>query len=119
MIQYTLAVERGNAKIEKLYTKYHPAVIRFIQMAIEGAHQANIPCGMCGEAAAEKIFIPLLMGLGLDEFSMNPSRILNTRRLICKLEEKSCQELANQVLQLKTAKEIKDCLIAYKQDHHL
>lgn len=119
LIQYTLAVERGNAKIEKLYTKYHPAVIRFIQMAIEGAHQANIPCGMCGEAAAEKIFIPLLMGLGLDEFSMNPSRILNTRRLICKLEEKSCQELANQVLQLKTAKEIKDCLIAYKQDHHL
>ena len=82
LIQYTVAVERGNEKISDLYTKFHPAVIRLIKMAIDGAHKAKIFCGMCGEAASDERFIPILVGLGLDEFSMNPTKILNSRKLV-------------------------------------
>ena len=85
LIQYTVAVERGNEKISDLYTKFHPAVIRLIKMAIDGAHKSNKFCGMCGEAAADERFIPLLIGLGLDEFSMNPNKRLNARKMIMDL----------------------------------
>lgn len=80
LIQYTIAVERGNAKIAKLYTKYHPAVIKLIKQAIDGAHDAGIFCGMCGEAAGDELYIPLLIGLGLDEFSMNSNNILKAMK---------------------------------------
>ena len=62
LIQYTLAVERGNEKISDLYTKFNPAVIKLIKMTIEGAHKSNIFCGMCGEAACDERFIPILIG---------------------------------------------------------
>ena len=61
LIQYTVAVERGNEKISKLYTKYHPAVIKLVKLAIDGAHSANIFCGMCGEAASDELYVPLLI----------------------------------------------------------
>lgn len=76
LIQYTVAVDRGNARIAPLYSQFHPAVLRLISMTIEAAHRNNIFCGMCGEAAGDPALIPVLLGLGLDEFSMSAGSIL-------------------------------------------
>jgi phosphotransferase system enzyme I (PtsI) len=113
LIQYTVAVERGNKKIANLYTHFHPAVIRLIKKAIEGAHKNHILCGMCGEAAGDVTFIPLLIGLGLDEFSMNANKVLNVRKLIRKLDFKECQKLADEVLKLATSDEVEKLLVKY------
>ena len=106
LIQYTVAVERGNEKISKLYTKFHPAVIKLVKLAIDGAHSANIFCGMCGEAASDELYVPLLVGLGLDEFSMNPNSILKTRKRIGELDRKECEKLANEILIMTSAEEV-------------
>ena len=106
LIQYTVAVERGNEKVSKLYTKYHPAVIKLIKEAIEGAHDAGIFCGMCGEAAGDDLLIPLLIGLGLDEFSMNSNKILKARKIISELEKEQCIKLAENILRLNSANEV-------------
>ena len=116
LIQYTVAVERGNERISDLYTKFHPAVIRLIKMAIDGAHKSKIFCGMCGEAAADEKFIPLLVGLGLDEFSMNPTKILNSRKMIRSLNHKECKKLVQEVLKMSSASEIKARLEEYKNN---
>ena len=116
LIQYTVAVERGNEKISNLYTKFHPAVIRLIKMAIDGAHKSKIFCGMCGEAAADERFIPLLVGLGLDEFSMNPTKILNSRKMIRNLNHKECKKLVQEILRMSSASEIKARLEEYKDN---
>ena len=110
LIQYTIAVERGNEKVANLYTHFNPAVIRLIKSAIDGAHKNGIICGMCGEAAGDVNFIPLLVGLGLDEFSMNANKILKARKLITTLELKDCKKLANEVLQLTSTEEVKKVL---------
>lgn len=106
LIQYTIAVERGNNKVSKLYTKYHPAVLKLIEEAVKGAHKAQIECGMCGECAEDKLLIPLLIGLGIDELSVNPNMILKTRKEICKLEKTKCVKLAKETLCLSSANEV-------------
>ena len=111
LIQYTVAVERGNEKVANLYTHFHPAVIKLIKSAIDGAHKNNILCGMCGEAAGDPSFIPLLVGLGLDEFSMNANKILQARKLIRELNFQDCQKLADEALKLNSSEEIKRKLI--------
>lgn len=110
LIQYTVAAERGNEKISKLYTKFHPAVIKLIKQAIDGAHDAGIFCGMCGEAAGDELYIPLLIGLGLDEFSMNSNSILKARKRISKLEKYDCKELADEVLRMSSAGDVEERL---------
>ena len=110
LIQYTVAVERGNEKISKLYTKFHPAVIKLIKQAIDGAHDAGIFCGMCGEAAGDELYIPLLIGLGLDEFSMNSNSILRARKRISELEKFDCKVLADEILNMSSAEEVEEKL---------
>lgn len=110
LIQYTVAVERGNEKISKLYTKYHPAVIKLIKKSIDGAHSANIICGMCGEAAGDPTFIPLLVGLGLDEFSMNSNSLLRARKTINNLDSKECEKLSEEIMNMASAKEVEEKL---------
>ncbi len=107
LIQYTIAVERGNEKLANLYSHFNPAVIRLIKSAIDGAHKNDILCGMCGEAAGDVKFIPLLVGLGLDEFSMNANKILKARKLITELSLGECENLANKVLQLDSTEAVK------------
>ena len=116
LIQYTVAVERGNEKISKLYTKFHPAVIKLIKMAIDGAHSANIICGMCGEAAGDPLFIPILIGLGLDEFSMNSNSLLNARKRINNLDKAECVKLSEEILQLSSAEEVEERLKEFKEN---
>lgn len=110
LIQYTIAVERGNEKLANLYSHFNPAVIRLIKSAIDGAHKNGILCGMCGEAAGDVKFIPLLVGLGLDEFSMNANKILKARKLITDLSFEECKQLAKKVLQLNSAEDVKRIL---------
>lgn len=108
--QYSLAVDRGNETVADLYTYYHPAVIRLIKMAIDGAHKNNIMCGMCGEAAGDPKMISLLMGMGLDEYSMAAASIPEVKEWIGKLNTEKCKELVEQILRLSTAKEIEEML---------
>ena len=110
LIQYTIAVERGNEKLANLYSHFNPAVIRLIKSAIDGAHKNGILCGMCGEAAGDVKFIPLLVGLGLDEFSMNANKILKVRKLITDMSFEECKQLAKKVLQLNSTGEVKRIL---------
>lgn len=114
LIQYTVAAERGNIKIANLYTKNHPAVIKLIKQTIDAAHNNGIFCGMCGEAASNIHYIPLLIGLGLDEFSMNSSAILETKKVITNLERKKCEELAQKVLMAISDKEVEEILKKFK-----
>ncbi|MBQ2836405.1 MAG: phosphoenolpyruvate--protein phosphotransferase [Clostridia bacterium] len=106
LIQYTIAAERGNTKIANLYTKNHPAVIKLIKQTIDAAHKNGIFCGMCGEAASNFQYIPLLIGMGLDEFSMNSSAILQAKKTITELNKKECEKLVEEVLQFSSDKEV-------------
>lgn len=82
---YTMAVDRGNAHVSRLYDVKQPAVLRAIEMTIKNAKKQGIMVGMCGEAAANKELIPMLIEWGLDEFSVSPSSILQTRKIICNI----------------------------------
>lgn len=106
LIQYTVAVERGNSKVANLYTKNHPAVIKLIKHTIDSAHNNGIFCGMCGEAASNFQYIPLLIGMGLNEFSMNSSSVLQAKKTITKLNKNDCEKLVNEILQLSSDKEV-------------
>lgn len=115
LIQYTVAVERGNEKIANLYSKYHPAVIKLIKCTIDGAHKEGIFCGMCGEVAGDSTFIPLLIGMGLDEFSMNSNKILKTRKMITQLDKKECEQLVQEVINMISSQEVKDRMEKFKK----
>ena len=82
LTQYTLAVDRMNESISDLYNSLHPAVLRLIQMTISAAHAAKIPCCMCGELASNEHAIPLLLKYGLDEFSVSPGVIAETKNTL-------------------------------------
>ncbi|WP_432665951.1 phosphoenolpyruvate--protein phosphotransferase [Wukongibacter baidiensis] len=106
LIQYTTAVDRMNEKIHHLYNPFNPAVLRLIKMVIDNGHKEGIWVGMCGEMAGDKRMIPILLGLGLDEFSMSPISILPARKLIKSLKYEEVKPFANKVMSLDSAKEI-------------
>ena len=106
LIQYTLAADRMNEKISYLYQPYHPAIIRLIKNVIEDAHQNGKWVGMCGEMAGDEIAIPILLALGLDEFSMSAPAILNTRAHIAKLSKTELAKHLNEIFTLTTADEV-------------
>ena len=110
LTQYTIAVDRGNAKVEQLYTTLHPAVLRSIRGIIHAAKQAKIPVGMCGEAAADPLLIPLLMQFGLDEFSVSASSVLKTRKTISEWNREQVEQVAEQAMQLSTPQELDEYL---------
>ena len=110
LIQYTMAAERGNTQIANLYTKNHPAVIRLIKQTIDAAHNNGIFCGMCGEAASNFQYIPLLIGMGLNEFSMNSSAILQAKKTIINLNKKECEKLVERILKCDSDKEVENML---------
>ncbi|MEY2366024.1 phosphoenolpyruvate--protein phosphotransferase [Lysinibacillus capsici] len=106
LIQYTMAADRMNEKVSYLYQPYNPAILRLIQMVIKAAHQEKKWVGMCGEMAGDEHAVPLLLGLGLDEFSMSATSILKTRALLKQLSVPEMQTLATEALQLATAEEV-------------
>lgn len=106
LVQYTMAVDRGNEKLAHLYSQYHPAVLRLIQMVIDNGHKAGIWVGMCGESAGDPKLIPILLGMGLDNFSMNSSSLLQARWILRNLNRKDLAGSAIHVLSLPTAGEV-------------
>lgn len=112
LTQYTMAVDRGNAKVAYLYSSYNPAVLRSMKNIIEAANAAGIMVGMCGEAAADPLLIPLLISFGLGEFSVSATSILATRGTIAKWSKAEADELAAKALSLATETEVAELLKA-------
>ena len=106
LTQYTMSVDRGNADVAYLYSTFQPSVLRSIKHIIDCGKAAGIPVGMCGEAAADPLFIPLLISFGLSEFSVNPVLVLTARCIISKWSKKEADELAEKVMSLSTEAEI-------------
>lgn len=103
---YTMAVDRGNAKVAYLYSTYNPAVLRAIKRIIECGKKEGIMVGMCGEAAADSKLIPLLLAFGLDEFSVSATSVLKTRKTISDCDVEECKALAEKVMQCVTEEEV-------------
>lgn len=106
LIQYTLATDRMNENVSYLYQPYHPAVLRLIKTVIDAAHRHGKWVGMCGEMAGDEIAVPILLALGLDEFSMNASAILKTRAQITKLSKESLMAHIEPIMMLPTAADV-------------
>ncbi len=106
LTQYTMSVDRGNADVAYLYSTFQPSVLRSIKHIIECGTNAGIPVGMCGEAAADPLMIPLLISFGLTEFSVNPVLVLTARCIISKWSKAEADALAQKVLSLDTEAEI-------------
>lgn len=108
LIQYTVAVDRMNQDISSLYTPYHPAVLRLIYQVIQAGKKAGIWVGMCGEAAGNPKLMPLLLGMGLEEFSMSPSKILSGRALIQRLSLSEMKAHVETVLSLPDSQSVEN-----------
>ncbi len=106
LIQYSMAADRMSENVSYLYQPYNPSILRLIKMTIDGAHKEGKWAGMCGEMAGEPYAVPLLLGLGLDEFSMSATSILKARKMITSLNKKEMETLAAEALSLSTAEEV-------------
>lgn len=113
LVQYTLAADRMNPKLGYLNDPLHPAVLQLIDRVITAAHANGKWAGMCGEMAGQKHALPILLGLGLDEFSMSASAVLPARALLAKLSKQDMKQIAQAVLELSTAEEVR----AYIEEH--
>jgi phosphoenolpyruvate-protein phosphotransferase len=110
LTQYTLAVDRTNERVANLASPFHPAVINLIASTIRSAHRKGKWVGLCGEMAGDPLATPLLLGLGLDEFSMAPTSIPKVKQSIRRLNSDNCAQLADKLLGLKTTQEVVDHL---------
>jgi phosphoenolpyruvate-protein phosphotransferase (PTS system enzyme I) len=110
LIQYTMAADRMNERVSYLYQPYNPAILRLVKMVIDAAHREGKWAGMCGEMAGDENAIPLLLGLGLDEFSMSATSILKARSQILRLTKQEMKELADRALQMSTVGEVMEAV---------
>ncbi|WP_173401250.1 phosphoenolpyruvate--protein phosphotransferase [Halalkalibacter akibai] len=108
LIQYTMAADRMNEQVSYLYQPYHPAILRLVKMVVDAAHKEGKWAGMCGEMAGDEVAIPLLLGLGLDEFSMSATSILPARSQLLSLSKEELASFANDMLYLDTAAEVEE-----------
>ena len=106
LTQYTMSVDRENANVAYLYSTFQPAVLRSIKNIIEAGKKEGIPVGMCGEAAANPLMIPLLISFGLTEYSVNPGFVLSARSIISKWSKADADALANKAMALATEAEV-------------
>ena len=112
LTQYTLACDRGNERLGALFDPLDPAVLRLISRTIQAAHAANKWVGVCGEMAGQRLAIPILLGMGLDEFSMTPAVIPAAKALIRALDTAQARRIADHVLTLPTADEVRQYVTA-------
>ena len=110
LTQYTMCVDRGNADVAYLYSVYNPAVLRAVKHIIECGSKEGIMVGMCGEAAADPLMIPLLIAFGLSEFSVSATSVLATRKVISMWTQQEAQQVAQRAMQLETEKEVEEYL---------
>jgi phosphotransferase system enzyme I (PtsI) len=103
LIQYTLAIDRGNEKVSAMYQPAHPAVVRLLKNVVDAAHNAGIWVGVCGEMASDVVLMPMLIGLGIDELSAIPNAIPRIKRAIQALSYEEAKELVARFVQSETA----------------
>ncbi|WP_341775108.1 phosphoenolpyruvate--protein phosphotransferase [Staphylococcus hyicus] len=113
LIQYTMAADRMSERVSYLYQPYNPAILRLVKQVIEASRKEGKWTGMCGEMAGDETAIPLLLGLGLDEFSMSATSILKARRQIKQLSQTEMQQLADKAIQCATVDEVVSLVHAY------
>jgi phosphotransferase system enzyme I (PtsI) len=106
LIQYSMAADRMSEKVSYLYQPFNPAILRLVNMTIKGAHKNGKWAGMCGAMAGEPYAVPILLGLGLDEFSMSATQILKARKIVNGLSYEEMQKLAQHCLELDTAEDV-------------
>jgi phosphoenolpyruvate-protein phosphotransferase (PTS system enzyme I) len=106
LIQYTMAADRMNERVSYLYQPYSPSILRLVKMVIDAAHKEGKWAGMCGEMAGDETAVPVLLGLGLDEFSMSATSILKARSLIKRLNKSDMEKLAAEVLTMSTTAQV-------------
>ena len=106
LIQYTMAVDRGNSKIAHLYQHLHPSIIRFLKMTTDAARKAKIPVGICGEMAVDPLSAIVLVGLQIDEFSCGPNTIPEIKKVVRSVTYDECKMLVKKILKRKTTDEI-------------
>lgn len=111
LVQYTLAVDRGNETVAKIFQEFHPAVLRLIQFVVESAQRAKIPVSVCGEMAADPFATVLLVGFGLDELSVAPKMIPEMKRIIKTIKFKDAKRISKRALVFKTQDEVKNFLM--------
>lgn len=117
LIQYTLAVDRGNEKVSYLARPAHPAVLHFIKQTIDAAHAKGRPAAMCGELAGEPWAAAMLIGMGLDEFSMNAPAIPRVKEIIRDVDFESCKRLVEDVLAAVSNKQVRSCIAEWHREH--
>ncbi|MBW2163448.1 MAG: phosphoenolpyruvate--protein phosphotransferase, partial [Deltaproteobacteria bacterium] len=113
LIQYSLAIDRGNEYVAHLYEPLHPGVLRMIYHTIEAAHEAGIEAAVCGEMAGEPMYLPVLIGMGLDELSMNALDIPKIKRMIRMSNQNQCSALVRDLLEYSTAQKIRGHLLDF------
>jgi phosphotransferase system enzyme I (PtsI) len=106
LIQYTMAVDRGNSKIAHLYQHLHPSIVRLLRLTAAAARRHNVHLAVCGEMAGDLLAVPILVGLGIDEFSVSPNVIPEVKRLIRSVTYDECRALVRRVSNLRTTAEI-------------
>jgi phosphotransferase system enzyme I (PtsI) len=118
LIQYSLAIDRGNEYVAHMYEPLHPAVLRMISQTVTAGHDQGIEVALCGEMASDPVMAPILLGLGLDELSMRPSAIPHVKRLLRDSTAVQLNELARQVLLCGDGGEVRNLLTSYLPKHY-
>jgi phosphotransferase system enzyme I (PtsI) len=111
LTQYTLAVDRGNEQVAELFRPFHPAVLQLLDRVIDAGRRGGIPVSLCGEMAADPLAVPVLVGLGLDEFSMHPPALPLVRSLIRALSYREAHRIAQRALTFASAREVEEYLL--------
>jgi phosphotransferase system enzyme I (PtsI) len=112
LIQYSLAIDRTNEHLSHLYEPLHPAVLRSLKMVVDAAHAAGIDASMCGEMAGEPQYLPILLGLGFDELSMNAISVLRVKKILRRCSKVEAEKLVAHALSFPTAQEVESFLMA-------
>jgi phosphotransferase system enzyme I (PtsI) len=112
LIQYTLAIDRVNEYVTHLYEPLHPAILRLVRQMVKAAHDVGIRVAMCGEMAGDPLYIPVLLGLELDDLSMNVLSIFRVKKILRAYTLRECKELVEASLALSTPEEIEGLIRA-------
>ena len=117
LIQYTLAIDRSNENVAYMYEPYHPAVIRMIMLIVKAAKQSGIEVSLCGEMASDPFCIPILLGMGINELSLNATGIPLLKKLIRSLSKEEAEKDLETITRLKTSKEVRKFILNKTKDH--
>ncbi|MCW8811300.1 MAG: phosphoenolpyruvate--protein phosphotransferase, partial [Ignavibacteriaceae bacterium] len=119
LIQYLMAVDRGNDLVSNLYQEFSPVVVRTLKHIVDEAKKAKKPVSLCGEMAADTLAMPLLIGLGVDILSMSPATIPYAKRIIRSFDYKKAKRLANKCNLLNTEEEVKETIEKFFTDNKI